>query len=1265
MKSLHKITFLFALFSLFVGNVFGQLNGDHYTINPAGSGSDNYTTFGDAISALQDLGINGNVTFTVSDDSFDEQIVLPDLGSSYTVTFTGIEIGTAIYPADYTEGNYIAKIDGSNYNFENISFINSSTTSNIGRVIDLATIDFIENIDFTNCTFIGRSDLTIDQYSNDEYSIVNSSNDQYTNNISFLNGTIIGGSYSFYINNSAISSSNITISACEITDFYSTGIYLSEVSSFTISNNIITDKIDINDNPVIGIFTLSTDGNDFNIAANKIDLQRDNTKTCINISDILLGHGDGGYNIYNNMLTTRGASAVNTSTGIKIPNSSYLNVSFNSIHIQDGNPESSAVDFSEINSSFLSLNNNLLINTALGYAFKTNNVEQSLFSDNNDYYTLSGIIIKDNSFDYNLNDWQMNIGMDFNSFYAMPHFVSPSDLHILEGLSYVEGRALYNFNITNDFDGELRNTLSPDVGADEGIFTLLWTGDIFSAVTWKNTMFIETDVTIFSDGMPQEKSGELIILPGTILKFMNNSKITAQGDIYSQGLKNAEILFTAEGSVGSETWGGIQLENAMIGKGMATYQYCKFENSLAENGGVFNIIENNNVEIKNCKFYNNSATNGGAIYTINCETIIDANLFFNNTADEGGAIYTEYGTANITNNIFNQNTANIQGGAIRINDSFGTITNNTFFENNSPNDGTEVYLGFTITPSFTIYNSIFWNTTTTNKLVIDTYGGTPISNCIATGGITGGTTIFDEDPLFTDPLNMNFSVQANSIAVDGGALIIGQDQDQDYAGNSRVYDYGTVDIGAFELQAPRLFADAGEDDTFCYDGMEYYPSAYAEYPYEGTWAIISGGATIEEGGGTKSKSMYYFSNFQPGITEFLWSVTNGIITETDTLEINNLQPVVNAGEDILFINEDINNNFFPDAAFNASEAPTLGWGEWMMTYSTAVPPPTIEDLGLNNSPVTGINYGISTFAWTVYDENECSNSDTILIVAGHSYTSIEGNTEFDWDNSEHWENAEGTTPGEADSVSIYDVTGHVGSSGAKCDRLNIGNGASLIVLGTAKGPSDLTCRTLTIEEGPAAKYNGIKGSANLYIENDATLNVGAEYISKSRSANGSGLFIGSGGTVFIRPNAEKNKGVANLNIGSGGFVFIRPNAEKGSKGVAEMRIGSGGFVFIRPNAEKDKATKGDGGDIEIGTNGALILEQTIAKEAGGYLELGGGRSIFIRPNAEKTAGGHFGIYGGTVFIRPNAEKNKSYSNSGIYCGAVVTIFIRPNAEKEL
>ena len=58
--------------------MFAQLSGS-YTIDPNGTGTNNYTSFTSAISALSTSGVSGPVTFNVKQGTYTEQVTIPNI----------------------------------------------------------------------------------------------------------------------------------------------------------------------------------------------------------------------------------------------------------------------------------------------------------------------------------------------------------------------------------------------------------------------------------------------------------------------------------------------------------------------------------------------------------------------------------------------------------------------------------------------------------------------------------------------------------------------------------------------------------------------------------------------------------------------------------------------------------------------------------------------------------------------------------------------------------------------------------------------------------------------------------------------------------------------------------------------------------------------------------------------------------------------------------------------------------------------------------
>ena len=64
-----------------------------------------------------------------------------------------------------------------------------------------------------------------------------------------------------------------------------------------------------------------------------------------------------------------------------------------------------------------------------------------------------------------LADWQAT-GKDLNSVTEMANFISPY-LHIDETIPHIWSKAQHQLPGYSDFDGDARNAITPDIGADE------------------------------------------------------------------------------------------------------------------------------------------------------------------------------------------------------------------------------------------------------------------------------------------------------------------------------------------------------------------------------------------------------------------------------------------------------------------------------------------------------------------------------------------------------------------------------------------------------------------------------------------------------------------------------------------------------------------------------------------------------------------------------------------------------------------------------
>ena len=249
-------------------------------------------------------------------------------------------------------------------------------------------------------------------------------------------------------------------------------------------------------------------------------------------------------------------------------------------------------------------------------------------------------------------------------------------------------------------------------------------------------------------------------------------------------------------------------------------------------GGALLINERRNVEIRNCTFNNNrivtngngfggaivvngsqnitifntvftenyASEGGGAIYNRSSDLLIERSLFHkNNSNARGGGAHTDNGgKTTVINSIFSENNAREFGGAVytRHNNSVSTVTNCSFWGNSITNHSTSAgstFHNFDRARS-NLLNVILWNSIRGNPIQNNNNASASVTYSNITGGYTGTGNI-NSNPLFIDPENGNFKLQATSPSIDTGTN--NGAPSVDYDGNPRPVGAG-YDMGAYE-----------------------------------------------------------------------------------------------------------------------------------------------------------------------------------------------------------------------------------------------------------------------------------------------------------------------------------------------------------------------------------------------------------------------------------------------------------------------------------
>ena len=166
--------------------------------------------------------------------------------------------------------------------------------------------------------------------------------------------------------------------------------------------------------------------------------------------------------------------------GIQMCQQNNPKIYYNTVYLSGtgSSPLGSAALYISSNCTNVEAKNNIFVNTRNESPYVASAIYDygsgSITSDYNDLYS-NNHLVRIGSTNYStLANWQAT-GKDMHSYNEMPHFAS-TDLHLNWGYTtMIDGHATPIAGITTDFDGEPRNALTPDIGADEGTANTQWT----------------------------------------------------------------------------------------------------------------------------------------------------------------------------------------------------------------------------------------------------------------------------------------------------------------------------------------------------------------------------------------------------------------------------------------------------------------------------------------------------------------------------------------------------------------------------------------------------------------------------------------------------------------------------------------------------------------------------------------------------------------------------------------------------------------------
>ncbi len=436
-----------------INDIYAGLGGS-YTL---GGTTPDFDDFTEAATVLNLGGVYAPVDIQIRDGSYNEQIELfeiPGADSTNQILLTSENDDPALVTLTYTpnfSNNYVLKLTDTDWlTLEGITL--QATGSTYTRVVwldDNATHNvFSDNIitnPLTTSTSTNRAVIYVPSTGTNEYN-------------GFVNNTISNGSYGIYMignyNDASYTAGNYITGNTFENQYYMSLRVSDHQKDMTISDNYISSN---------SIYS-SYYGIQLDDLYDGIDVLRNQvigaTRYGIYVDDISAS-ADAPMNIVNNFIELSGTIE---GYGLSTRYSDYQNIYHNTVSVSNTNVESRAFYSYAGSNGFVK--NNIFSNTGGGYAYYAGTIYGIVESDYNDIYvTGANTAYWGNTNLITLADWQTTTSFDTTSVAIDPIFVSPTDLHITNVLLDKRGTPIAS--VTDDIDGDTRDPILPDMGADE------------------------------------------------------------------------------------------------------------------------------------------------------------------------------------------------------------------------------------------------------------------------------------------------------------------------------------------------------------------------------------------------------------------------------------------------------------------------------------------------------------------------------------------------------------------------------------------------------------------------------------------------------------------------------------------------------------------------------------------------------------------------------------------------------------------------------
>lgn len=423
-----------------------------FTMSKTPGSNPDFSSFTEAQTAFENFGICGPIVVNVDDTTYSEQVVFKPLGgisSTNTVTYQSTSGNNAnvifTHSASGSGDNYTARIAGGDYyTFKNM------TIQNLGSSYKRAVVlsDSAQYNTFEGCVI--QSTTTTSTFSSNRAVVYSSGVGNNYN--TFLKNEIKGGTYGMDLNGNT-SNHDIGLKLIEnrFIDQRTTAIELRGQKGAEITGNYFKA-----DNATTFSYAIEA-SNSINIKIINNNIDKGNTAYRYGI------YLSTSYGAVNNYANITGNRVKFRYYGIYLSSGVFNAISNNTV-FADVSASSSSRALYITNGTANKVINNNIVNGEGGYAYYINGSPVSE-SDNNNFYSSGTNAFYAGSAITDLAAFKAATNLDSNSLEVVNTITDTAKLKTCN--DSINGKGKMNPWAVADFEGDVRDANTPDIGADE------------------------------------------------------------------------------------------------------------------------------------------------------------------------------------------------------------------------------------------------------------------------------------------------------------------------------------------------------------------------------------------------------------------------------------------------------------------------------------------------------------------------------------------------------------------------------------------------------------------------------------------------------------------------------------------------------------------------------------------------------------------------------------------------------------------------------